>query len=581
MMLLFVFLQTLQIYAQNTNAILERMISANFKNTPLKEALKTVSEKGNFEFSYAGRIIEAEKKTTLIINNLTVRESLALMLGYNYSYQQKGNYLIIKKSEKAKQYISGYISDTKTGKRVQNATVYDAKTLRSTTTDENGFYALKVPQRSTIVVAKLSYNNSLLQVNESTPRFIKMDLDTIAELKKGNEKRNNWGNLPNKLANLFITPLHNFNQLNVKDTIHRVFQLSFVPYIGTNHSMSGNVTNDYSINMIAGYARGNRIAEFSGVGSFINENTSGMQASGVFNIVKGNTKGLQTSGVFNHVNGTLHGVQLGGVWNYAQTTHAVNQSAGVANVSSKGNVKTQFAGVTNIGDTINGDQISGVLNTATFAQGIQVAGVLNQAKRVQGVQVSGVLNQAKYIKGVQIGVLNYADSIEGLQIGLINYAKKGGYNAVELSANEINNANIAYKSGGRKLYTTIIAGITPNSDANIWTHGLGIGTMLKVKNNIDLNFESIYRHVNVGLYSNYLQDWLQLGAYANLNIGKHFALSFGPNVNTLFLDTSKSTSLENIDKVFPSYIKPRVYNTNHTIRNYGWIGGKLALQISL
>lgn len=581
MVFLLVFLQTFQIYAQNSNSILERLISANFKNTPLKEALNTVSEKGNFEFSYAGRIIEAEKKMNLIINNLSVRETLALMLGYNYIYQQKGNYLIIKKSEKAKQYISGYISDAKTGSRVKHATVYDAKTLRSTTTDENGFYTLKVPQRSTIVVAKLAYNNSLLQVNESTPRFLKMDLGTKYELSQDNEIKNNWGDLPNKLANLFITPLHNFNHLNVKDTIHRVFQLSFVPYIGTNHAMSGNVINDYSINMIAGYARGNRIAEFSGVGSFIHENTSGLQASGVFNIVKGNTNGLQSSGVFNQVNGTLKGVQLGGVWNYTKTAYAINQSAGVANMVLNGNVKTQFAGVVNIGDTIAGAQISGVLNTAKFTKGIQVAGVLNQAKQVQGVQVSGLINQAKYVKGVQIGVLNYADSIEGLQIGLINYAKKGGYNVLELSANEINNANIAYKSGGRKLYTTIIAGITPNSDANIWTHGLGIGTLVKIKNKVDLNFESIYRHVNVGLYSNYLQDWLQLGAYANMNIGKHFALSVGPNVNTLFLDTAKSASLENIDKIFPSYIKSRVYNTNHTIRNYGWIGGRLALQIRI
>jgi hypothetical protein len=581
LLFLFAFLQALQIRGQSPYAILERPISVTIKNTPLKEALTVVSQKGRFEFSYAGRIIDTDKKITLMTNNLSIRETLIQIMGDNYTYQQKGEYLIIKKNDKAKEYISGYLSDAKTGKRIKNATVYDTKTLRSTTTDENGFYTLKVAQRSTVVVAQLAYKDTLLQVTEKTPRFVKLDLHIKPQPTQDVEKSINWGKIPNKLSSFFISSLHEFNNLNVKDSIRRRFQMSFVPYIGTNHAMSGNVSNDFSINIIAGYARSNRVLELSGVGSFIRENVSGIQGAGVFNIVKGNTKGIQMSGVFNHVNDTLRGVQWGGVWNYAKKAYSINQSAGVANVVLKGNVKTQFSGVANLADTITGAQLSGVYNYTKIANGIQVAGVLNLAKEVRGVQISGLVNQAKYIKGLQIGIVNYADSIDGLQIGLINYAKKGGYNLVEVSGNEINNINIAYKSGGRRLYTAFTVGITPKPDANIWSHGMGLGTLLKVNTKTDVNIEAMYRHINVGSYSNYLQDWLQLGLYGNFHLGNRFDLTLGPSANILLVNRTQPMAIENINKIFPAYVKPRIFNANNNIRTYGWLGANVALRVKL
>jgi CarboxypepD_reg-like domain len=177
------FFATTQLIAQSPYAILERVISVHFTNTPMKESLTTVAQTGRFEFSYNARILDLNKKTTLFTNGLTVRETLFQMLGDNYTYQQSGEYLIIKKQNKPKQFISGYISDAKTGKRVSNATVYDTKTLRSTTTDENGYYNLKVKERSTVVVAQLNYKDTILQITEGSPRFVKLDLDLKTEPK--------------------------------------------------------------------------------------------------------------------------------------------------------------------------------------------------------------------------------------------------------------------------------------------------------------------------------------------------------------------------------------------------------------
>jgi hypothetical protein len=567
-----------KLIAQSPYAILERVISVHFTNTPMKESLTTVSQTGRFEFSYNARILDLNKKITLFTNGLTVRETLFQMLGDNYSYQQSGEYLIIKKQNKPKQFISGYISDAKTGKRVSNATVYDTKTLRSTTTDEDGYYNLKVKERSTVVVAQLNYKDTILQITEGSPRFVKLDLDLKTEPKT--YPKNPLSKAKTELVEFFTSSLHKLNSLNVEDSIRRRFQLSLLPYFGTNHAMSGSVINDYSFNATVGYSRGNRVMEFSGIGNFTRGHVYGIQAGGIFNIVKDNVKGVQMAGVFNHVNDTLHGVQLGGVWNAATTAYALNQSAGVANVAWFGNVKTQFAGVLNIADTINGVQASGVLNVSRDVKGVQMAGVFNNAKIINGVQISGVLNRANKVKGIQIGLINYADSLSGLQIGLFNYAKNGGYNVLELSANELNTFNIAYKSGSKKFYTAFSAGITPKPDGNVWTHGFGIGTLFKATKWSDVNLETMYRHVNVGSYSDYLQEWLQLGLYWNIHLSDRFALTVGPTYNALFMDKSERRYVDNRAKIFPSFLNRTEYVNDNSVTDT-WVGGSLGLRIRL
>jgi CarboxypepD_reg-like domain len=578
--LYFIFFQVITGFAQSPYVILERAISIRLTNTPLKEALKEVSRTGRFEFAYDARIFDLTKKITLITNGLTVRETLFQMVGDNYSYQQKGDYLIIKKSDKSKQFISGYISDAKTGKRVSNATVYDAKTLRSTTTDENGFYTLKVAQRSTVVVAQLEYKDTTLQITEGGPRFVKLDLD-IKTQPKPFEKTIDWGGMPSKLANFFISPLHRLNDLNVEDSIHRRFQLSLLPYIGTNHSMSGNVVNDVSINTLVGYSKGNRVLELSGFGSFTKGDIKGVQASGFFNIVRGRVQGVQMGGFFNTVKGNVHGVQVAGFFNYigdtlssvqlagfSNYTHhaqAVNQSAGFINTVTKGSAKTQFAGFANIADSINGGQ---------------AAGFYNHAKNVKGVQISGFLNTAKLVKGVQIGVFNYADSLKGLQIGLFNYARKGGYNVLELSVNELNAYNITYKSGHKKFYTAFTAGISPKGKGNIWSYGGGIGTMIKLNNWSDVNIESLFRHINVGSFDSNRQEWLQLGLYWNIRLSNRFEIGVGPSYNAYFTNKNDPQYAENQGKIFPSFISRKQYGSGNFVADT-WVGGSVGLRVKL
>jgi hypothetical protein len=221
-------------------------------------------------------------------------------------------------------------------------------------------------------------------------------------------------------------------------------------------------------------------------------------------------------------------------------------------------------------------QASGIFNFAKEVQGLQASGVLNFSKEMKGIQASGVINLAKKVKGVQVGLINYADSLSGMQIGLFNLSKYGGYKAIEMSVNEINNFNFAFKSGTRKFYTSFLAGISSKSNSNVWTYGFGLGTHTNLNKFSDLNIESNLQHVNVGTYTNSPQEWLQLGLNWNIHLGKRLELVAGPTFNALFSYQDEDISNE----VFPSFIKPRK-SVNGDFATNKWVGGNIAFRLVL
>ncbi|MCC6459356.1 MAG: carboxypeptidase-like regulatory domain-containing protein [Saprospiraceae bacterium] len=521
--------------------VLERTIQVQFQQTPLKEALAEIARQGGFEWSYNANILEKGRTVTLVALGWTVRETLLYILGSGYTFKQSGEYLILKKQKKPQQRLSGYISDQRTGQRMANVTVYDRKTLRSTTTDQNGYYELPVSARSEIVVSKLSYRDTLLQVSSQTPRLLKLDLvtDTLPHYSKSS-LREEVGRVSMRLEQFFVGSSQKFNARNVRDSLHRYLQVSFLPVLGTNHRLSGSVINDWSANLLAGYSRGNRILELAGIGNITRADVSGFQAGGAFNVVGGRLSGVQAAGVFNNLIGNVRGVQLAGVYNFAGDSLAGAQLAGVTNIASythPGSV--QSAGVFNFSGrgkiTL---QVSGGANYAHEVQGAQIASVINTADTVHGGQVAAVFNRARYIKGIQVGLINVAQDIDGVQIGLINLSKRGGYVALEASANDVLLANAAFKSGVPGLYTILTGGLDPQSPdtSRLWAFGAGIGSRSRLTPWAGLSVDLLIRHLNEGNFQPEVQEWGQLAMALELNLGRHISIAGGPSANLFVAD---------------------------------------------
>jgi hypothetical protein len=403
--------------------VLSRRLTITFNQTPIKEALDEVARQADFEWSYNARILSATHRVTLQAHDWTVREILREMLGENYVVKSTGRHLILKKEKPPKTELSGVVRANESGQRLANVTVYDKKTLRATTTDSTGYYKLKVKKKSQIVVTRIGYRDTVLQVASLTPRYQNLDLqpveipgpDTPAFQKVVSRTLQQAAT---ELDYFFDTQLNKWHALNVPDTFQRRFQISFLPALGTNHVLSGKVANDFSINVLAGQSSEVRVFEVAGLGNFTQKKVQGFQAAGLFNLNKGNCQGVQVAGIYNFTADTLTGVQLSGLVNVARFSPGFSvQAAGLINMLQ--NPKDTFdqttspkilqaAGLMNKAKDLDGVQVSGLLNTSHKVKGIQIAGLLNVATDVEGVQVSGMINRTKRIRGIQIGLINVA-----------------------------------------------------------------------------------------------------------------------------------------------------------------------------
>jgi hypothetical protein len=428
-------------YPVCAGGVLERRVDVVFKETPIRDALQVIAQRAGFEWSYNAGILDATRKTNLIANDWTVRETLYEILGDGYEFKANGNYLILKKRRKQPEQLSGYVKDPATGQRLANATVYDRQTLRATTTDSNGYYELKVRKATEIVVARVDYRDTVFAVSRQTPRFQKIDLQVnTPSRKRPRTIEENLQTAATQAERFFKAALEKWNAVNVADSLHRRYQVSFLPVLGTNHTLSAKVVNDWSLNVLAGTSLGNRRLEVAGLANFTRKEIQGVQVAGVFNELHGNMYGVQIGGIYNRCGDTLSGVQVGGIFNHADCSNGT-QVAGITNIAPTGMVLLQIGGIYNrCGDTLSGVQVGGIFNHADCSNGAQVAGITNiaptgtvrlqvggihnHAQEVEGVQVAGIINRADTLTGIQVSTINRARKVKGLQIGLINSAKE-------------------------------------------------------------------------------------------------------------------------------------------------------------
>jgi hypothetical protein len=165
-----------------------------------------------------------------------------------------------------------------------------------------------------------------------------------------------------------------------------------------------------------------------------------------------------------------------------------------------------MAGVVALANDVRGLQLATV-NVAHDQAGMQL-GVVNVADDAGGFRF-GVVNVARKTRGFQFGVVNVAREDDGESFALIN-AIGNGIHDVAVYASDTMLSNLAFKLGGRHLYTSLGAGYQPGDEAPAgsltisrgtarWSSSLGIGWRLAVPAGrlealeIEANGSSIYR----------------------------------------------------------------------------------------
>ncbi|OQX97549.1 MAG: hypothetical protein B6I20_12360 [Bacteroidetes bacterium 4572_117] len=410
---------------------------------------------------------------------------------------------------------------------------------------------------------------------------------------------------------------------NLKLLEKQHFQVSILPFLGTNRLMSGNVENNVSLNILGGYSQAingfeiggllnivrNNVkwAQIAGLSNITGGSTSGIQIAGLLNNNRKSVKGLQIAGITNIVYDTILGVQIAGMLNVLHGKMNGAQISGFANYTDKNvdgvqlggfvnyalkDVKfAQIAGFTNFGRNVGGVQIAGFSNVsagkvgglqisgfANFADTVksaQLAGFMNVSREeITGVQISSFLNIAKKVKGVQLAFLNFGDTVTGASIGFLSIVRKG-YHQGEISANELINANFTFKTGTKRFYNIFTYGrALPNKQ--ISSFGYGLGTEISSKKRFFFNTDITVNQLNEN--SKVFRN-LNLLSKIDLNFGFRIfnksAISFGPSAN--FMISQTNTGIENlIIDLAPTPLYK--YEDLNFIAQF-WLGGRITIRI--
>ena len=386
--------------------LLSKNISLDVNRQRLDNVLEILSNKGDFYFSYNSKIVKKDSLVSLNVRNKTVRETLGLLFNNTYEFVESGNYVIIRKTpirmtmvtnkavvEDKIYSVSGYVFDEQSGVAINEASVYEKKQLASALTNDVGYFKLKLKNSktsaATLFISKEFYEDTSIVIEPRhnqeititmmpvekeedkvtvapedylVPDSIKAVADTVSKtnaLPVDSAKVERTG-----MGSFLLSTKQKVQSLNLKDFFTtRPFQVSLTPGLGSHGKMSGQVVNNFSLNVLGGYTAG----------------TNGVEIGGLFNIDKKEVKYFQAAGIFNVDGGKMKGFQVAGINNTVLDTSYGFQAAGINNL-----VKGKFAGF----------QVGGIYNhVADSVKGVQAAGIANFARRkLSGVQIAGVGN---------------------------------------------------------------------------------------------------------------------------------------------------------------------------------------------
>lgn len=556
--------------------LLERPVTLKLNNERISTVLDYISKQGNFSFSYNSAIFDVNNRGDITVVNKPVREVLNLIFKGTIAYKVRGNYVILQKNNQKVSpktiILTGYIIDTQTDKPLIKATVYDPKSLSSSISNEYGFYRIRLNVSNLplkLIITKADYKKRIISIKSAQDTYEVIELNPIIDnpfqspVYEDNsiEKRDShinqelaleikptiqpiappfpditdqnlfpaspvidstlyggrWDEFEKKIGKLFVSRSQRINALNVDDSLGRKFQVSLLPFLGTNKLLSGSISNDYSVNLLMGYSGGVRKLE----------------VGGLLNAVRNDVQGLQLSGVGNIVGKSVRGGQLGSVFNIA-------------------------------GHLENGVQLSSMFNVViSESAGWQIS-FLNFAHKV----ING---------GKQIGFINIADSTDTTPIGLLSFVGNGnGYKRLELAVDENQTAIFTFKTGVRKFYNVLVLHYNFTRTQEIFGLGYGIGRAYKLGKswmmNTDLTTNILVEYDD---FSPNVASMWKLDVGFEKQIARNATVTFGPSIKYLEIDEYNSSS--RITRPFngiPSY-KNIFSTTNSTL----WIGFQMGLRI--
>lgn len=578
---------------------LERTVNLELTGQNSREALKLIEPVANVLFTYRSSLVSDNDRLQRTYIDKTVREVLDDLFQGKLSYVEKGNYIVLKAApvQKPTQLITdGYIIDALTKEKIPYASVYDSTSLAASISDEYGYFSITIEKRNNIELkaAKYGYRDtSVILSNEGGSQNIY--LMPTEEMIDRSQDSIEFEEKVKRVPLIKLSEEQKATIENIKENFRKNAQVSLLPIIGTNGVMSPSTTVDYSFNILGGLNGGVGVAEIGGIFNTVWDTVKYVQVAGVFNAVGGPQYGAQVAGVANLNGNSFEGAQISGALNLTQGPFYGFQGAGIGNgvfgsfsgvqvggVGSYSGAKSdvvQVNGVASyVGKDSRGAQISGVSNVAekNFI-GTQIAGVSNYSRDgFIGTQIAGVVNVGGKMTGSQIGLININDSINGVPFGFVSFSRKG-LHQIELSANELTHANLAFKTGTNQFYNSFIGGVRFESDGSpTWGFGYGIGSSVRAgrKNRVFFDLQSM-NHIRNNQWGMALNNKFTISY--QMQLAPKIAFAVGPSANLFLIDNASNHDVNYFGGIAPYNFYETT--TSGGILMQGWVGGHVALRL--
>lgn len=169
---------------KENNSVLDKRISIEAKNESIATILENISKQNNVFFSYDASIIEAEKRTDIIVLNKTIQETLNILFDSKFVYKVLDEQIIItfpevenvKKKEaesiEVKPYIitfKGKVIDREEKDVLPYSSISVLRSTIGTISNTDGEFELKIPEsmkNDTIIISCLGYRQYYQPVSE-------------------------------------------------------------------------------------------------------------------------------------------------------------------------------------------------------------------------------------------------------------------------------------------------------------------------------------------------------------------------------------------------------------------------------
>lgn len=564
--------------------LLEKRMTIRVTNERMDEVLRQIAGRGGFNFSYSPDIIDVKSRVSINATNQTLREILNVLFDGAVTFKERRRYIILQKAavviekEPESFYVNGYVLDEATGEKLPDASIFEPLTLTSTVSNQYGYYRIKLPAQSEklqLEVRKEDYARRSLVIGPRKNTYLSITLapDTLRPLAPPSPRLTTLSDsvrprveipvlvvsktpdpdsavptLPKEKPTLkatlqdirdgvvyaFSSARQAIHTANIGDTLYRPFQASILPFLGTNHQLSGNVVNGVSLNLIAGYSLGVELLE-AGLGiNVVRQDVFGVQAAGLANVVGRNVEGLQVGGFANLVVGEFNGVQASG-------------------------------GVNITADNFRGLQVGSGFNI--------IGGTLYGWQLAPGANIARTVHW-----GHQIGIVNYADSSATTPFGLLSYVRINGYRRLEFTTDETHYGNVTFKTGVRQFYNIFTIGSSGFINGKpLGSFGYGIGSARDLRRGWQLNADFTANLVAVRPLFRKQSSVRQLRLVVAFEkkLTERLAFSLGPTLNLL---SSSYTGL--MDGTRPGLEPLWIGGKPHPLqRTYGWVGFQVGLRL--